>query len=130
MTSPDPEAARSAARIIESLADGETHHELTEAVRDAVARLHDVRAEAGGKPKAKLVLTLDLVLDGDSIDVTGEVKATLPKVKRKRTVFYATPDNLLTRRNPRQAELPLRTVATGPADAPRTAAGGGGVRTL
>jgi len=98
-------------------------------VRDAVSCLHDVRRENGGKPKAKIVLILDLVLDGDSIDVTGEVKVTLPKVKKKRTVFYATPQNLLTRRNPKQGELPLRTVSNTPADAPRAIGGPGGIRT-
>lgn len=126
----DPESLRSAATILENLSDGEVHHDFTEGVREAVARMHDVRRESGGKPRARITLQIDMTLDGDSIDVIGEVKLTLPKVKKKRTVFYATPSNLLTRRNPRQGELPLRTVSNTPPDAPRAIGGSSTVRTI
>lgn len=90
--------------------DGELHGELTRAIREIVAELHNVAQDQGGAQKATLALGLVFKLDRGVIEVESTVKTALPKRRRGKSIFYATPDNLLTRRNPRQAELPLRDV--------------------
>lgn len=101
---------RAFATLVGDLEDGALHDELSRAVPEIVAQLHDILVQQGGKPKAKLTLTLGFVLDSGVIEVKGEVKVALPELRRGKTIFYATPDNSLTRRHPKQQELPLRDV--------------------
>jgi hypothetical protein len=44
------------------------------------------------------------------IEVRADHKAKMPKVVRPRSMYFATPNNNLTGRNPKQRELPLRSV--------------------
>lgn len=102
---------RSFGTFLADIEEGQLHADLSRALQDAVAALHDIRVEQGGKPKATLTLKLEMMLDGDVIEARGDFVQKLPKLMRRKGIFYATPDNLLTRKNPRQQELPLRTVS-------------------
>jgi hypothetical protein len=99
---------RSFTTFLAGLEGGRVHADLSTAIRDMVAELHDTRQNQGGKPKGKLVLSFDFRLDSDVIEITTDVKLTLPKQVRGKTVMYATPDNHLTSRNPRQQEFGFR----------------------
>lgn len=61
-------------------------------------------AKAG---KLQLTLTVKPAANGDTttLVVLDDVKVTLPKVDRGGTIFYATPGDKLSRRDPRQPEL-------------------------
>lgn len=40
-----------------------------------------------------------------AIEVSGGIKVKLPQPNRKAAIFYVTPDNKLTRRDPRQLDM-------------------------
>jgi hypothetical protein len=101
---------RTFAQLLQHVQDGDLHVDLTNELRDLVASLENVRAEQGGKPKGSIVLKLDFTLDSGVFEVVADYAIKAPKIARSKSHFWATPDNLLTKRNPKQAELPLRTV--------------------
>ncbi|WP_431860224.1 hypothetical protein [Azospirillum sp.] len=106
--------ARTFPQLLATLEDGELSNDLTDQIRDIVARLHDVYANQGGTPKASLTLKIDFKLDSGVIETKADTKVALPKQVRRKTVLYATPGNNLTRQNPKQAELfprPVRDVS-------------------
>lgn len=104
--------ARNFAQLIAEIEDGVLHQDLSRAVQDIVAGLIDHRMDLGGKPKATLTLKLEIRLDGGTMDITPEVKVNMPKTPRSKSVFYATPENNLTRTNPRQREMFLKDVSS------------------
>ena len=108
---PNPHEIRSFSTLVAQLEDGALHQELTKEVIDLVANLQDHARDQGGKPKGKITLTIDLKYADGMFDVQSDFKIASPKATRRRTVLWATPDNNLSRANPRQQELPLRTVA-------------------
>lgn len=110
---PAEETSRSFPSLIATLEDGELSNDLSEQVRDIVARLNDVVAAQGGTPKGSLVLKIDFKLDSGVIETKADVKVTMPKQVRRKTVMYATPGNHLSRKNPKQQELPFRDVNAG-----------------
>jgi len=94
--------------------DGQIHTELTDELRELVATLHNVGMETGGKAAGEMSIKLKLKLDGRSIDVVADIATKKPKMPRRRTTFFATEDNRLTRNDPRQQALPFKTVGTAP----------------
>jgi len=107
--------ARNFSQLINEIEDGLLHQDLSIALQDMVAGLIDHRAEMGGKPKGTITLKLDIRLDGGTMDITPEVKIAMPKVARPKTVFYPTPENNLSRTNPRQRDMFLKDVSHNPA---------------
>lgn len=101
---------RTFTQLLHTVQDGDLHVELSDQLKDLVGSLHNVRMESGGKPTGRIALTLDFRLDGDVIEVQADFAVKTPKIARRKTVFWATPENLLTKRNPKQMEMPLRTV--------------------
>ena len=70
-----------------------------------------------------LTITLNYKPEGaGQITVKAEVKAKEPKLPRGSSLFFLTPEGNLSRRDPRQQEIPLRSVAddTPPTEALRT----------
>lgn len=92
--------------VLVSLERGQLHHDATLALRDLVATLSEAGATRG-KAKGKLVITLDLDLKDDVISIVGKLEAKGPKLSRPQSVFWATPENNLTLRNPKQQEMGL-----------------------
>lgn len=95
----------SLAVLLGQLEDGRLNAELADKLRETVATLTNHVAEHGGKPKAKLVLTLDIKLAGGVFAVEPTYKLTLPEPPRTATVFWATPGNGLSLNNPKQGHL-------------------------
>lgn len=110
---PADEASRSFPSLIAALEDGDLSNDLSDHVRDIVAALNDAAANQGGTPKGSLVLKLDFKLDSGLIETKADVKVTTPKQVRRKTVMYPTPGNHLSRKNPKQQELPFRDVNAG-----------------
>ena len=69
----------------------------------------------GGTATAALGVMLNFRLDQDTVEVEANYKVKLPDQVRHRTILWATPDNKLTRSNPRQQQLPFRDVNETPA---------------
>jgi hypothetical protein len=108
--SDDPSTFRNFSQLLSAAEDGRLNSDLSQALREALSQLEEV---SGGRVKAKATfnLTLTLTLDGGGlVEVGSDYKVKLPKMPRARTLLYATPEGNLTRRNPRQPDLPLRDV--------------------
>ena len=102
--------ALSFSTFIASQEDGMLHQDLTNAVQEIIAQLNNAVIEHGGVHTAALGLALNFKIEGGAIEVKAEVKTKLPKENRPRTIYWATPDNYLSRKNPKQSELPFRDV--------------------
>lgn len=91
---------------VSTLRYGTLGDELTDKLRDLVAN-----CAATGRPGA-ITLTLSLKPGkGGQIEVFDEIKVKLPKEEKGSTLMFATPENNLSRDDPRQLQLDgLRTV--------------------
>lgn len=85
--------------------DGQLVHDLTETQQELVAALSNAVIDGARRAKGTLTLKLDYTLEDGMFDIQADVKSSLPKTKRSRTVLWATPDNNLCRNNPRQRNL-------------------------
>ncbi len=88
--------------------NGLTHDELTDSLNELVAAVAET--EKGGK----ISITFAVKPNGDgAVMVLDEVKVTKPKPTKGGSLFFITPENNLTRMDPKQPQLPLRDI--GPA---------------
>jgi len=96
--------------------DGVLVGDLTDAIRNLLANLHQTQLRRGGNPSGSLSITFGLMLgqSGD-VEVTAAFSDKLPKSTRPRTIMYRTPDNALSPNNPRQLSM---TLPARPVDAP------------
>lgn len=93
-------------RVIATLGGGKVLADCECAMAELVAA---VKA-TGGKGEVRLAIKVEFNEQGDSescsVDVSGEVKTKIPKVKRKGMTLYVRPDLTLSARDPRQPEIP------------------------
>jgi hypothetical protein len=80
-----------------------------------------IRAVKTSHKKGTLTLTLTVAPAKDMVDtprviVSGVVTAKIPQSERGSELFYIDDDDRLSRRNPRQPELPFNTVKMPPAE--------------
>lgn len=100
-----------------ALEGGELNMDLTKALPDLVAELEQHRIEGGKKKaKGKITITIDIVDEEGIFDVTAKFKVTKPEEVRRRSVFWATPQNKLTPSNPNQYRLGLHDATRPPAE--------------
>ena len=76
----------------------ETQHSLIDAIR---------LTGKGGELTIKLAYKPD---GSGQMTIKADVKAKEPALSRGTSLFFLTPEGNLTRRDPRQQDLPLRTV--------------------
>lgn len=76
----------------------ETQHSLIDAIR---------LTGKGGELTIKLAYKPD---GNGQMTIKADVKAKEPALSRGMSLFFLTPEGNLTRRDPRQQDLPLRTV--------------------
>ncbi len=107
----DTATIRSFSQLMAVAEDGQLNSDLDTEVTDLVATLSDAAASRNGKAKGKLTVSIDFALDGGIITLSTDYTVKKPKCARARSAFWATSDNKLSRRNPRQPELPLRDVS-------------------
>lgn len=85
--------------------DGQLHADLTDAVNEIVAQLNNAAMEHGGTHVAGLTLSLGFRIDGGTIEVKAAIATKLPKENRPRSIFWSTPKNHLTSKNPKQIDM-------------------------
>jgi len=116
----DTGALRSFPQFLTELEDGQLGNDLIKQVQEIVAAMNDAAMNGRGKSSAKLAIKVNFKLEGGVIEVAADYTATLPKAPRGRSIFWATPENNLSRRDPRQSTLALRDVTSGQAGTIRT----------
>jgi len=104
-----PEGNTQFTDFLETVSDGDLTHELTDRLRAIVREMSETHRNTGGKPKARLTLTIDLKLDGGIFEIVADVTVKPPKPNRARSIFYETPDAILSANNPKQLSLPMET---------------------
>lgn len=85
------------ADFLREQARGQTHDELSEGLRDLVARVQDT-----GK-KGTLTLTVEIApmpKGGGELVVSDSIKLKLPEHERNASIFFADKDNNLRREDP------------------------------
>lgn len=92
---------------------GETHNELTEALRALTLAVAEER-RAG---TLTLKITIRPLAKGDGVEVHAAVKLAAPEALPGVSIFYPTPEGSLQRQDPRQSSMELREI--GPAEAHR-----------
>lgn len=93
---------------LRNIRDGASLSEAQDMMTDLVEQVR-----ATGRPgKLSLTITVRQAAKGNdrTLLVSDELKLTAPKTERGTTVFFATDDNELSRRDPRQPDLPGMTV--------------------
>lgn len=100
-TQPDPAAPiRPFADFLRDQSRGSTHEELSEGLRDLVAKVLDT----GKKGTLTLILTVEPMpkSDGNALIVSDEIRLKLPEFARDNSLFFADDDSNLYRTDPRQ----------------------------
>jgi hypothetical protein len=89
---------------------GELLEELESELTDVVRAVR----ESGKSGKLTLTIVVKPASKGDvsQLFVDADVKASKPKADRASTLFFADETNQLSRRDPKQFEMELRTVAS------------------
>jgi hypothetical protein len=88
--------------------NGSLHAELGEHLADITARVIELQ-KAGS-----VTLTVKIAPTGEgqnSVFITDDVKAKPPEPPRPKALFFSDSKGNLSRRDPRQAELPIRDVS-------------------
>ena len=107
-------------QLVAHLEDGDLNNDLSEAVHDIVSALTAHVINHGGKPKGKLVLTLDFKLEGSAFEIRPTVKKEVPAAPRGTSFLWATGDDLLTPVNPKQMQMFSGPRPVHPASAPKS----------
>lgn len=93
------------AQFVQMMEDGELHAELSNALHKINADLNQHLIDFGGKPKGKLSININFVLEKGVFEISGDYDVKLPKPPRGKTVAWSTPDHRFTPQNPRQMQL-------------------------
>lgn len=111
-------STKNARPFIDTLRDLEAGHLLDELTATQHNLVDAIRLT--GK-QGELIIKLVYKPDGaGQMTVKADVKAKEPQLSRGTSLFFLTPEGNLTRKDPRQQDLPLRSVADEPAAALRT----------
>lgn len=115
--------ARAFSEVLKEVRDGDLATELAAKMQDLVAAVK-ATDKAG---KIQLTLTLKPLKQGAMLVLQDDVKLVLPEPEREDTTFvFATEDNDLTRRDPRQPKLPEMGVVRNMPEAAGRAEGNNG----
>lgn len=95
------------ADVLRDLCGGSTYEELGGKLNEIVAAVRETRkvGELSFKLKVKYNGEIGVIIE-------DEIKAKVPEPSRGTTVFFADDSGNLLRRDPRQPDLPLRSVDT------------------
>ena len=109
-----PEGARSFARFLEKLADGDAHVELSEALHTLGAQLREEAIRVDNRVKGEITLKLAIEVEPNGVvAIRYDVKTKTPEAKRPSSVGWISTGGNLLFENPRQQKLPLREVGSG-----------------
>lgn len=88
-----------------TMEDGQLVHDLTEIQREILEAIQQASIEGSRSTKGSLTLKLDYALKDGVVEILVDIKSTLPKIQRPRSVMWLTPEHNLSRNNPRQLDL-------------------------
>jgi hypothetical protein len=88
--------------LLGSLERGHLVQDFARALRDAAAALRDMD---GGK--AKVSLSIDLVVKAEMVEFRSVIDTKLPKQKRRSSILFVTDDGNLSTQHPDQPALAL-----------------------
>lgn len=91
--------------VFRCLEDGALEGDITSDMVDLVHNMRALALSTGGKPKAKITLSLEIKLDGGVFEVVPGYKVVPPKRPRSRSIYYATKDGGLSPHNQAQRSL-------------------------
>lgn len=94
-------------QVISGLENGAFHDDVTKSLKQMIGDLSDHKISHGGKPSGEIVMKLKFVLDDGIMEIKPEFTVKTPKVSRGRSIFFVTPENSLSRQDPRQMRLEL-----------------------
>lgn len=110
---PEPERPVQARDFLFTLADGDAHAELTEALNGLTQAMHNrvTTHKRAAKGQIKAVFDFKETEDG-VVEILYSIDVKSPKPPRSRSVRWASPSGYLTPENPKQMPLPgdLRVV--------------------
>ena len=111
MTETDGGRVRPVADFLREQAKGATHEELSEGLRDLVARVMDTGK--GGSISLKITVEPMKGSKGSALVVTDEIKLRLPEHDRQSSLFFSDREGNLVREDPNQLAFDtLREVNT------------------
>jgi hypothetical protein len=103
---PVDEGARSAARFIETLGQGQCVLDLSHELNKLGKELRDRWLDIGGGAKGEVTLKISGKIDGDGVvKMTYDVKSKLPVDRKPGSIFWVTPGGNFVTENPKQKEL-------------------------
>ncbi len=109
---------RDAQTIIGALEDGDLAGDLSREITDTLKILKE---QCGNRPKAKakgkVILTLDLEVEGNSATITPEIASKRPKPIRGSSFYWVLDDGALSTEHPQQINM-----FSGPREATRDVA--------
>jgi hypothetical protein len=104
---PDPSDTVSFSSLVAALEGGQLDRDLTSALRGVIARIGANHAKAGGRPSAKILLTIAFTF-ADGMVCTHPAFEVKPALDRPVDHFYPTAEHHLTQRSPFvQEALPI-----------------------
>lgn len=98
--------------FFQQIGDGRTASDATDQLQVLVRELKHIQLATNGKPKGRLRIEIEVLCNGGVMDVIAEIKTTMPKPPRERTVFFPTKDNTLSSVNAQQQEMEFKDVST------------------
>ncbi len=108
-STPGPEAFQSFAVLVTGVEDGQLNADITGELEDVLRSLNECIYQ-GTKGSATITVTVNLLANKGVIEVTGDYKVKMPKKSRGRSIFHIAGGRFLSRKDPRQPDLPLRSV--------------------
>lgn len=106
---PSPATGTAFGKTLADLSRGAALTECSEALQSIVKAVK----ETGLKGVLTLKINVELSKDEDTVQLTPEITAKIPKQPIKATIFFATDDFVLTREDPRQHEMQFGVVEGG-----------------
>ncbi|WP_226018450.1 hypothetical protein [Novosphingobium sp. FKTRR1] len=98
--------ANTLADFVRMIENGQFDADVSTALRDLAADMEDQFAMNGTKLKADVTLKIGIVRDPDGFyRISGDFTVKKPKLPRKSSLAWLTPDNLFTPNMPRQGAL-------------------------
>lgn len=104
-----PEAFQNFSTLLTGIEDGRLNADISMDLENLVRDLNE-RIAMGVKGAGTVSITIKLLANQGVIEVTGDYKIKAPKMPRGRSIFHIAGGKFLSRKDPRQGDLPLRAV--------------------
>lgn len=106
-----PDAIYNAAQLIGSLEEGQFNADLSASLEDLVRDLKE-RIDSDRKGKGTLTIKIEFVADKGVLEILSTYAIKTPPAARRRSIMHVAGGRFLSRRDPRQSELPLRVASS------------------